>query len=196
MAVQANRNRDSFSFLLRCPNRARPFVEWLQEVKNTNMKPLNAFPIQETLLMPANEPIQTPQPADSANISAGVNAPSRKAVVIGWIIGILPILMLAMSAAMKFTQPKEVVQGFEHLGWPLKLAMPLGVVELACSILYLIPRTAALGAILLTGYLGGAMATTLRVGDSIVIALIMGILLWGGVFLRDPRLRSLIPLRR
>jgi hypothetical protein len=160
------------------------------------MKPFNASPIQEPLHMPAHETVPSSPSTNSTRTAASIDVPSRKAVVVGWILGVLPIAMLVMSAAMKFAQPKDVVQGFEHLGWPLKLAVPLGIVELVCSVLYLIPRTAVLGAILLTGYLGGAMATTLRVGDGFIFALIMGIVLWAGLFLRDPRLRSLIPLRR
>jgi uncharacterized membrane protein YphA (DoxX/SURF4 family) len=103
--------------------------------------------------------------------------------------------MLFMSAAMKFSQNKQVLEGFDHLGWPARLAIPLGIVEITCTILYLIPRTAALGAILLTGYLGGAIATHVRVGEAFIIPLILGIVLWGGIFLRDPRLRRLIPFR-
>jgi uncharacterized membrane protein YphA (DoxX/SURF4 family) len=121
--------------------------------------------------------------------------PSRAAFWIGWIMGVLPCLMLFMSAAMKFSQNKQVLEGFDHLGWPARLAIPLGIVEITCTILYLIPRTAALGAILLTGYLGGAIATHVRVGEAFIIPLILGIVLWGGIFLRDPRLRRLIPFR-
>jgi hypothetical protein len=111
-------------------------------------------------------------------------------------MGILPALMLIMSAVMKFTLNKQAIEGFGHLGWPTNLAIPLGVIELACTILYLFPRTAVLGAILLTGYLGGAIATTVRVGDGFVPALIMGILLWGGLYLRDLRLRQLLPITK
>src|SRR5436309_762337 len=90
------------------------------------------------LLMSANDatqPLETkiPTPSSPPNITSPP-APSRKAVIIGWIIGILPILMLIMSAVMKFAQPADVVKGFDHLGWPLKLAIPLGIIELTCSI--------------------------------------------------------------
>jgi uncharacterized membrane protein YphA (DoxX/SURF4 family) len=120
---------------------------------------------------------------------------SKKARIAGWIMGILPVLMLLMSAVMKFIPNKQLQDGFTHLGWPLNLAVGLGIVELTCTILYLVPRTAVLGAILLTGYLGGAIASIVRVGDAFIPALVMGILLWGGLFLRDPRLRDLIPIR-
>lgn len=121
---------------------------------------------------------------------------SKKLLWTGWIISILPVLALLMSGVMKFLQPPEAVEGFEHLGWPLDLAVPLGVVELVCALLYLIPRTTMLGAVLLTGYLGGAIATHVRIGEQFVAPVVLGVLIWLGLFLRDPRLRALLPLRR
>jgi hypothetical protein len=103
--------------------------------------------------------------------------------------------MLLMSAVMKFVKPTQVVEGFVHLGLPEKLAFGLGILELACTVVYVIPRTAVLGAILLTGYLGGAIVTHLRVGDAFISPLIFGVLIWTGLFLREKRLRALIPLR-
>src|SRR6478609_9429245 len=91
--------------------------------------------------------------------STMTTSPSKKARIIGWIMTILPTLMFVFSGAMKFTQNPEVQKGFEHLGWPTNLAIRLGILELTCTIIYLFPRTAVLGAILLTGYLGGAIAT-------------------------------------
>jgi DoxX-like family len=123
-------------------------------------------------------------------------APSKKALWAGWILGVLPALMLTMSGLMKLVQPTAVVEGFEHLGWPVSLAVGLGVVEIGCTIVYLIPSTTILGAILLTGYLGGAMATHLRIGESLVPPLLVGVVVWLGIFLREPRLRALIPLRK
>jgi uncharacterized membrane protein YphA (DoxX/SURF4 family) len=107
----------------------------------------------------------------------------------------LPVLLLVFSAIMKFMKPPEVVDSFNHLGLPINLAFALGVLELGCTVVYLIPRTSVLGAILLTGYLGGATLTTLRVGDSYLMTVMVGVLIWGGLFLREPRLRALIPLR-
>jgi uncharacterized membrane protein YphA (DoxX/SURF4 family) len=123
--------------------------------------------------------------------------PSGKAAVwAGWIIGILPCLALLLSAFMKFAKPPAVVQGFTKFGYPERLLLVLGIVELTCTILYLIPRTAFLGAILLTGYLGGATATHVRVSDpSFVTPVVCGILVWLGLFLRDRRVRALVPLR-
>jgi len=114
----------------------------------------------------------------------------------GWIMSALPVLMLLISAAAKFAKPAPVMEGFTHLGLPEKLAMPLGILELACTIIYLTPRTSILGAILLTGYLGGAIATHVRIGDPFHTVVVFGVLVWGGLFLREPRLRALIPLRR
>ena len=108
----------------------------------------------------------------------------------------LPVLMMLMSATFKFLKPPEVVKGFEHLGWSMNLVSILGALQLTCAVLYAIPRTAVLGAILLTGYLGGAIATCVRVGDPWILQFVFGVILWGGLYLRDPRLRALIPLVR
>ena len=121
---------------------------------------------------------------------------SKKTLWAGYIMGALPVLLLLMSAVMKLIKPPPVVEGFAHLGLPESLALALGILELACTVVYLIPQTSVLGAILLTGYLGGATVTHLRVGDPFFMPVILGMLVWGGLFLRDPRLRALIPLRR
>ena len=121
---------------------------------------------------------------------------SKKMRWAGRIMSTLPVLMLLISATMKFLKPPDAVKGFEHLGWPIAIAAPLGIVELACALLYVIPRTSVLGAILLTGYLGGATATHVRIGESPHMAVILGVLVWGGIFLRDPRIRALIPLKK
>jgi hypothetical protein len=113
----------------------------------------------------------------------------------GWVVSILPVLMLTMSGVMKVLKPAAVVEGFAHLGWPDKLALALAIAELGCTIVYLIPRTSILGAILLTGYLGGAIAAHVRIGEQFVMPVILGVLIWLGLYLRDPRLRALVPLR-
>ena len=114
----------------------------------------------------------------------------------GWIMSILPAAMLFFSASMKFTMGDEVKKGFEHLEIPERLAPGLGVLEISCTIIYLIPQTSVLGAILLTGYLGGAVLTHLRVGDPFIMPAAVGVVVWGGLFLRDARIRELIPIRR
>ena len=121
---------------------------------------------------------------------------SKKTLWAGYVMSALPVLMLLPSAAMKFVKPPPVVDGFAHLGLPESLALGLGILELACTVAYLIPQTSILGAILLTGYLGGATVTHLRVGDPFFMPAIIGVLVWGGLFLREPRLRTLIPVRR
>src|SRR5678815_1585963 len=98
----------------------------------------------------------------------------------GYVLTTLPVLLLLFSATMKFVKPPSMAAGLDHLGLPEKLVSPLGALELACTILYLVPRTSVLGAILLTGYLGGATLTHLRVGDAFVTPVIVGVALWGG----------------
>jgi len=114
----------------------------------------------------------------------------------GYVASALPALGLLMSGVMKLLKPAAVIEGFAHLGWPHDFAFALGMLEIACTIVYLIPRTAVLGAILLTGYLGGAIATHVRLGEQFVAPLILGLLVWGGLYLRDDRLRALLPLRK
>lgn len=121
---------------------------------------------------------------------------SKAALWTGRIMSTLPVLMLIMSATMKFLKPASVVEGFTHLGWPEHLALNLGIVELSCTLLYVIPRTSVLGAILLTGYLGGATATHARIGEPWFAPVLLGMLVWGGLFMRDTRVRDLIPLRK
>lgn len=120
---------------------------------------------------------------------------SKAMTIVGWVLSILPCVLLVMSASFKFIQSEEVVKGFEAQDWPLSTAIPLGVVELASTILYLIPQTAVLGAILLVGYLGGATAVHVRLSEPFWIPVVMGVVIWLGLYLREPRLRQLIPFR-
>jgi len=120
---------------------------------------------------------------------------SKKMLWAGWIISVLPVLMLLMSGVMKLVKPDFVVDSFRDLGWPESLALCLGILEISCTVVYLIPRTSVLGAILLTGYLGGATATHIRIGEPFYTPVILGVLVWGGLYLRDARLRALLPLR-
>lgn len=126
---------------------------------------------------------------------------SKKALWTGRVFSALIILFLVLDGIMKLVKPAPapVVQAFEHLGWSINSAIVLAYVLLVSTILYAIPHTSVFGAILLTGYLGGAVATHLRVGDPlfshILFPVYMGILLWAGLFLRDLRLRALIPFR-
>lgn len=121
---------------------------------------------------------------------------SKGALWTGRVISALVVLLMIMSAVMKLIKPPSVVQGFAHFGFSESLLFPLGIIELACTVAYIIPRTSILGAILLTGYLGGATAVCVRVGEPFIFPVIAGVLVWGGLFLRDQRVRQLIPLRR
>jgi hypothetical protein len=121
---------------------------------------------------------------------------SRKTLWAGRIISALPILLLVFSGVLKLIKPAPVIQGFAHFGFPERLINAIGILEIACTVVYAIPRTAVLGAILMTGYLGGATATNVRVGDpSFIITILLGVLVWLGLYLREVRLRELIPLR-
>jgi hypothetical protein len=121
---------------------------------------------------------------------------SKKLLWAGRILSALPVLMLLMSGGMKIAKPPEVVKGFVELGWPESIALSLAMLEITCAVIYVIPRTAVLGAILVTGYLGGAIATHVRIGQPYYAPLILGILIWAGLYLRDERLRALLPLRK
>ena len=111
----------------------------------------------------------------------------------------LPVLFLAFDLTIKLMKIQPVVDSFTQLGIPVELARVVGTVELICLVLYCIPRTAVLGAMLLTGYLGGAVMTHLRIGSPLLshtlFPIYIGIMLWGALWLRDQRLRALIPLR-
>jgi hypothetical protein len=127
---------------------------------------------------------------------------SKNAYRAGWAISGLLILFLAFDGAIKLVPLDIVTQTMGELGWPttVSMARTLGVLTLACTILYAIPRTAVFGAILLTAYLGGAIATHVRIGNPLfshtLFGVYLGVMAWGGLYLRDERLRALIPLGR
>lgn len=120
---------------------------------------------------------------------------SKKALWTGRIISALPVLLLLFSGTLALMKPPAVVQGIIHLGYPETLAIVLGILQIASAVLYLIPRTSVLGAIFITAYLGGATASHVRVGEPFFLPVIVAVLVWIGLYLRDGRLRSLIPLR-
>lgn len=113
----------------------------------------------------------------------------------GRIITGLVIVMMTLSALGKFFAPPEMVEQIEKLGYTKELIFKIGIVELVCVIFYAVPQTAVIGAILLTGYLGGAINTHVRVHEPVVIPIVLGVFVWLGVFLREPRLRALMPWR-
>ena len=114
-------------------------------------------------------------------------------------MSILAVLFLIFDGVIHIMKIAPVVQGFTDLGYSPSLAIPLGIIELVCLLLYLMPRTSVLGAVLLTGYLGGAVATNLRVGAPLVsntlFPIYVAVFLWGGLYLRDNALRALFPVR-
>jgi hypothetical protein len=123
-------------------------------------------------------------------------ASSRKMVLAGRIISALSALFLLFDAIIKVLRAAPAVEGTVRLGYPVGVVVPIGVTLLLCVVLYLIPRTSVLGAILITGYLGGATATQVRVEDLwFLFPVGLGVLVWLGLYLRDSRLRTLIPLR-
>jgi DoxX-like family len=130
--------------------------------------------------------------------SATQKVPVSKAMLwAGRGMSAIPVLVVALGAAMKLMKMAAVLEGFAHLGLPERLIVPVGVIEALCVLLYVIPRASILGAILVTGLLGGATIATLRVGDpTFPMPVILGMLAWGGLYLREARLRALIPLRR
>lgn len=115
----------------------------------------------------------------------------------GRVLSALPVLAMLMSSMMKLSHsPKFIEMWVGHFGYPESAATGVGLVELACAAVYVFPRTRTLGAILVTGYLGGAIATHVRVGEVFLIPLVLGICAWAGLFLRDERLGELLPTTR
>ncbi len=122
---------------------------------------------------------------------------SSKRLWAGRIISALAALLLLASGMMKLLKLTAVIVGMAHYGYPEHLILYIGVLEVGCTIVYLIPRTAILGAVLMTAYLGGATATNVRVGDpSFIGPVLAGVFVWAGLYLRDERLSALIPVRR
>jgi DoxX-like family len=135
--------------------------------------------------------------SDPAPAAVDPNRPSTAAFVTGWVLTILPAAFLIFSGVMKLIQPgtpEEAAKFLDPIGWKLEQLVGLGILELTCVIFYLIPQTAVLGAILATGYIGGIIATHVRIGDFGIIPFIMvGVLIWLGLFFRYPKLRRMIP---
>jgi hypothetical protein len=122
---------------------------------------------------------------------------SKTTLWIGRVMSALPVLLVLFSGVMKLMKNAAVIEGLSRAGVPERLIIPVGIIETICVIVYVIPQTAVLGAILMTGLLGGATITTLRIGDpTYPVPVILGMLAWGGLFLRDIRLRELIPQRK
>jgi DoxX-like protein len=125
---------------------------------------------------------------------------SKRRLWTGRILSGLAVLFLVFDAVIKFTKIAPVVDAFAQLGYPIGLAPTIGSIALICVVLYLIPRTSVLGAVLLTGYLGGAIASQLRIGSPlfshVLFPIYVAALIWGGLYLRDEQLSALVPVRR
>lgn len=119
-----------------------------------------------------------------------------KSVWVGRVISILVSLLFLFSGVMKLVGGPQVAEEFARLGLPESMLVPLGILEIACVAVYLIPATAVIGAILMAGYVGGTIVTAWRVGDPVYLQIALGLLLWLGLYLREPRLRPLIPMRK
>lgn len=122
---------------------------------------------------------------------------SNKMLWAGRIVSGIMTALLIISGVMKFTMPPEAEKDLDHIGWKMGVIAGIAAIEIASAVLYAIPQTSMLGAILLTGYLGGACATHVRIGEYwlSLVPVALGVLVWVGLFLRDARVRALIPLR-
>jgi len=123
----------------------------------------------------------------------------QRAGVATWIGRVISVLMMGvfvMSAYMKLHPNAQFTEGMAHLGIPPSLGNTLAALEIMCIVFYLIPQTAVLGAVLFTGYLGGAICTHMRVGDPYYLQFLFGVVIWLGIYLREPRLRQILPIRR
>jgi hypothetical protein len=124
---------------------------------------------------------------------------SKMRLWIGWILTVLTGLFLLFDAAGKLMMPSFVVEAFARLGFPTSLGVRIGIILAVCTVVYLIPRTAVLGAVLTTGFLGGAIAIQMRAGSPLfetVFPILFAILMWAGIYLREPRLGAVMPWRR
>jgi len=128
-----------------------------------------------------------PQAASAAN--------PKWMTILGWVLTLAPSALLIMSGVGKLMGVEDVSKEFARLGYQQGVHIPIGIAELASAAMYLIPQTAVLGAILLTGYMGGAIATHVRLGEPVIMHIVIGVVIWLAIFLREPRLRRLIPWR-
>jgi hypothetical protein len=120
---------------------------------------------------------------------------SKKTLWAGRVISVVPALLILFASIPKVLKAASMVEGFRQYGFPEQTVVVVGIIELACTVIYLVPRTRILGAILMVGLMGGATATNVRVGNpSWVVTVTLGVLVWLGLYLRDVRLRALIPV--
>ena len=144
--------------------------------------------------MNSEKPYNSPSPLNSNNATPRPSTPNWM-LWTGRVLSALTMPLFAMSAFMKLSKNPMAVDGFAKFGFGSEMLVNIGILEVICMILYIIPQTAVLGAILLTGYLGGAIVVHLHQNDSFLPPLIIGVILWIGLYLRDARVRSLAPWR-
>ncbi|QSQ10724.1 DoxX family protein [Myxococcus landrumensis] len=128
--------------------------------------------------------------------TTAVSTPKPWSLWGGRVLSMLVVAALAFSAVMKLTQAPAILENSARFGYTPALMFNIGLVEILCLVLYAVPQTSVLGAILVTAYLGGATATHVRISDPFITPILLGVFAWGGLFLRDARLRALLPLRR
>jgi hypothetical protein len=133
--------------------------------------------------------INTPPMSQDTSVSKGARWTS-------YVLSALPFIALTMSGIMKLMKSPDLVKSVAQFGISEPTIAPIGVVEIACAVIYIIPRTSVLGAILVTGYMGGATFACYRVGQMWWPGVLVGVLAWGGLYLRDTRVRQLVPLRK
>jgi hypothetical protein len=129
---------------------------------------------------------------ETLEVNQLTKTPTKKTLTAGWIISGICILFLVFDAVMKIIKEIHSIQGSVQLGWPEPLIQPIGIVLLICTILYAVPRTAFIGALSLTAYLGGAVAIMVRAGQPLYFAVVFGVLVWIGLYLRDAKIQTLI----
>jgi hypothetical protein len=135
---------------------------------------------------------------NAAGVAALERIGKRWMMWVGWVLSLWPAFVIVSSATWKLTRSPFYVAEFARIGWPESALTGLALLQLSCLALYLIPPTAVLGAVLLTGYLGGAIASYVRMGEPypVLVPLSTSLIAWAGIFLREKRLRALLPLRR
>jgi DoxX-like family len=135
---------------------------------------------------------------DAAAVQARVSVGNRWMLWVGWILSLWPAFVIISSATWKLTRNPWYVREFSRIGWPEGALTGLALLQLGCLALFLIPRTSVLGAVLLTGYLGGAIASYVRMGEPypVLVPLSTSMIAWAGIYLREARLRALLPIRR
>jgi len=128
-----------------------------------------------------------------------VESPTKKRSIAGYVLTAFVALFLTFDTVLKVLQLAPAMQGTTELGYPASAVLVIGVIELVCLVLYLVPQTSVLGALVLTGYLGGAIATHVRIGSPllthILFPIYVALMVWGGLYLRESRLRALLPFR-